>query len=207
MTAPQTELAVAILNFNLLPSRYLHESRRAEYFPAELIADLFATNQTESHLSEHLLNVLGFKNKGYFDESWPHWTIVLATEEKLISYGQAAGCLLLRHVLQHTVQREQVLYYRQQLGELYPFILEKGPLIYPGYSAISITPEQLLDKAQELGWLTLRHAASLFPEAIQQRFLLKLPHEIMTLNVQDTTLTAQQALTLLTRICYEMSTR
>jgi hypothetical protein len=207
MTTSPTDLAVAILNFNLLPSRYLHASWRSEYFPAELIADLFATDQAENHLSHHLLKALELQDSGYFDELWPHWALVLAPEEKLIAYAQAAGCLLLRHVLQHTVQRERVIYYRQQLGGLYPFILEKGPLLYPGYSAISIAPEQLVEKAQELGWLTLKHAASLFPKTIQQRFLLKLPRDIMTLNVHDTTLTAQQALTLLTRIGYEMSAR
>jgi hypothetical protein len=207
MSIAPNDLAIAILHFNLLPSRYLHASLRPEYFPNELIDDLFASDQVEVHLSNHLLKTLALQNTGYFDEQWPHWTLVLAPDDKLSAYAQAAGCLLLRHALQHTVQRERVMYYRQQLGALYPFILEKGPLLYPGYSAITIAPEQLLDKAQELGWLTLRQAASLFPTAIQQRFLLRLPRDIMTLNVHDTTLTAQQALILLTRIGYEMSAR
>lgn len=204
---PAIDLSLSILHFNLLPSRYMDASWRSQYFPETLMQHLFATDQAENHISRHVLVSLQLENSVYLDTQWPHWLLVLSTEEQLTAYALASGCLLLRHVLQHTIQREQVMYYRKQLGGLYPFILEKGPLIHPNCSVISIDPEQLLEKAQELGWLILRQAASLFPMGIQKRFLLKLPYEIMTLNLQNTTLSAPQALTLLTRICYEMGAK
>jgi len=208
MTISQAELALAVMYFNLLPVRGMDVSWRPELFPENLLPYLFTPECSEKHLSAHILKTLHLESSIYFDESWTHWPLVLAPENILADYAKVCGGLLLRHVLQHTIAREHVLYYRQQLGNLYPFILEKGPLLYPRPATIfAFSPEQLIGKMQQFGWLTLRQAATLFPEAVTKRFMLKIPYEITTLPVDDIALSAQQALTLLTHIRYEMDAK
>lgn len=204
MTMQLAARTIAIINFNLLPSRYLHASRRPQYFPEVLVDSLFATDRAAGHLSQHILKTLHIEDSGFFDENWPHWPIVLAQWSELESYAHLLGALLLQHVLRQTILREDVISYRQQLGELYPFIMEKGYLLFPGSTHIPAEPASFLDQARKLGWLTLLQAAALFPPAVQKRFTLKLPDEVMTHNIKETTLTNQQALALLTRVRYEM---
>lgn len=203
MTMPDTPLGTAILCFNLLPSSYIHPSWRAQYFPNEIIETLFSTEQVKHHLSLHILKARQLEDTGYFDEAWPYWSLALASSDQLARYAQTFGGLLLRHVLQHSIQRDTVMRYRQSLGHLYAFILEKGPLLYPKpLNNISID-EDFLSASQKLGWIGIIKATSLFPAPVRERFLLKLPYDI-TLIKDKITLSAKQALNLLSRISYEM---
>lgn len=204
MIAVDAALTQKVIEFNLLPSRYLHVSQQHVYLPETLIVELFTSKQVENHLSRHILKTQHLENTGYFDEAWPYWPLTLASINTLENYAKVCGGLLLRHSLQHSIQREIVNHYRQQLGYLYHFILEKGPLLYPHPLDKTIAADSFLKEIEQLGWHIMLQASTLFPQAVKQRFMLKLPYSITTLEGNDSPLSAEQAASLLIRISYEL---
>ena len=204
MTIEDNPLDTAILRFNMLPSNYIHPSWRPHYFPSTLVEELFSTPRIAHHLSRHILKARHLETTGYFEKTWPHWPLALVTIDQLALYAKVTGGILLRPILQHSIQREAVLHYRQSLGTLYHFILEKGPLLYPKpiEHALSIK-EDFLKVSEKWGWISIIKAAKTFPQPIRDRFLLKAPYA-MTKIKENIPLSAEQALNLLSRISYEM---
>lgn len=204
MTIEESPLDTAILRFNMLPSNYIHPSWRLQYFPSTIVDELFSTPRIAHHVSRHILKARQLDTTAYFEETWPHWPIALSTSDQLALYAKVMGGILLRPILQHSIQREAVLHYRHSLGTLYNFILEKGPLLYPKPIEKTLsTKEDFLEVSERWGWLTISKAASTFPQPIRDRFLLKTPYEI-TKTKENIALSAEQALNLLSRISYEM---
>lgn len=172
-----------IYEFNLLPSRYMHESWAEALFTPDLWQRLRRSRRAERALSRLVLDDLGVTGTfpaAVYDE--PRARLALLSPDAVERVSLRVGVVLGGAALRRVIDREGVARLRTGLGEdAYSFAIQRAPLLATASQVaethddadVAALPKRLVAG----GWSILGRAMAGLPAEVLKRFRLKLPRE------------------------------
>jgi len=169
-----------IVEFNWLPALYLHPERKAELLDDVLWDALMQRPSGQQHLSRLVWRRLDLRLPEFFDFQPARRRFALLDTGVLSRLAQYVGAALAWPRISRAVGRDQVLQWKQQLGEdLYQFAVKRAPFLM---SANSTLPQLLREGETEstatAGWRALACCCTSDPPGLVQRFQLKFPPSV-----------------------------
>lgn len=119
----QRDLLKKILEYN-------HLDEKVE-FPSEILNSASAQRFTENH---SLVRKLAKASEGFFEFDNPANRLCFFSEDQLVLLSKLLSASICSQILISDIKNEQVIKYREYLGEeLYSFGLRRGSLYFPGF--------------------------------------------------------------------------
>jgi hypothetical protein len=169
LIGPQGELVRALAEFNQDPAAYLHETRRADFFPAGAREELWEYPLSRRHLSRHILERIG--GELCLDAKRPEWAVALLDSRGLDRLARHVAGALVGPRVRRSLSRSEVLRWRDWLeADALDFALTRAGLL-PFHAQADAGAGTALD----LGRAWIVAASRRWHDAISRRFLLKLP--------------------------------
>lgn len=169
----QADVVREICTFNQNPADYLHESRRAEFFPQHADSAIWTCERSRRHLSRYILSRISAAT--CVDPRRPEWPLALLHRPGIDRLSRHVAAALVGARVRRCVSRVEVLKWREWLSpEAHEFALTRAGLL-PLSPSADIDAGQV--SAQELGHAWIVGATRRWNDAIVRRFMLKLPSE------------------------------
>ncbi|WP_179957764.1 SctK family type III secretion system sorting platform protein [Exilibacterium tricleocarpae] len=167
----------ALIEFNILPARYMHDSWFDQFRHGHMIYKLRACRRTEYKLSHYILECLGLSNSYCFDIPQPVSAVVLLPPAELVRMVRYLGACANVSMLQRLIGKKQVQSIKNAIGEdAYLFGIKRAPYLVAG----SETPKLKSIMARNLGdYITICGMCLLFAAfkdsslALKKRLSLK----------------------------------
>ncbi len=175
-------LAPALFDFNYRAASYLHPSRREALLP-ELPKRLWQTARVQDRLSAEVMRRSGINSAPCFDAPHRGWVVALLPTDRLSRLATHIGALVVGASVRTSLSREQVLEWKDKLGaDAYRFAMTSASLL-----AIGKLPAQIDQHPTDLGYALMAVEASSMPAGMRERFLLKLPQDLTSTEVDEDT--------------------
>ncbi len=176
------QFAPALYEFNYCAASYLHPSRRRQLLP-ELPPRLWQMARVQDRLSAEVMRRAGIDSAPCFDMPHRGWALALLPTSRLSRLATHIGALVVGASVRTSLAREQVLGWKEKLGaDAYRFAMTSASLL-----SIGKLPARIEQQPTELGYALLAADASRMPDGMRERFLLKLPHDLASPDIDDHT--------------------
>ncbi|MBC7378379.1 MAG: SctK family type III secretion system sorting platform protein [Burkholderiaceae bacterium] len=171
MVSAQADLLRSICVFNQSPADYLDDSRRAEFFPAQITGPIWTCVRARRHLSRHILERIGAEP--CLQAHRPEWPVVLLDRPRIDRLARHVAAALVGARVRRSISRVEVLKWREWLAtDAHEFALKRASLL-PISADAGANAQRV--PAQQLGHIWMVAASRQWPEAMARRFILKLP--------------------------------
>lgn len=129
---PHAVAADALLDFNCLPLRTLHDSWYAGLPDGDLVVRLRGRPRVERRLNQWLLDRHGLNARFWFQPEQPFERLALLDGERLLKLVVYTGLTLNAKRIQHTLIGDDVRLIKQSIGQpAYQFALKRAPFLGP----------------------------------------------------------------------------
>lgn len=159
--------------FNYTPASYLHPTRRFQFFDDALPALVWEEPRVWEKLSTLMLDQLGLSDKPCIDFRHPKWGLALLPARRQQRLAQHVGAIVLGARIRSSLAREQVLKWKEQLGQdTFQFVMNSARLL----PTIHIEEAELENgDVEQIGYDMLCASVIDAPTEMRQRLLLKMP--------------------------------
>lgn len=200
-----------ILEFNLLPARYAHQSWLTDFDWLARHPELLTQTKVMRYLSMQILQQWDLQQKYWLDFNTPPTPVALLDRDKLLELVRYLGLALCHRYVQHSIERQRIQALKTSLGDAaYFFALRRAPLLglaqLADVPAQTLTVEQFVQQADHTGLRCL--ATSLQQQqdpALQQRLLFKLPKQWAAQFQVDAAMLTHSIVTLPIRLLRELA--
>jgi hypothetical protein len=162
-----------LYTFNYTPASYLHPTRRFQFFEDALPALVWEEPRVWAKLSSLMLDQLGLSDQPCIDFPHPKWELALLPVSRQQRLAQHIGAIVLGARIRSSLAREQVLKWKEQLGQdTFQFVMNSARLL----PTIRIEDEALENgDVEQIGYDMLCASVNDAPPEMRQRVLLKMP--------------------------------
>ncbi len=175
------QFAPLLYEFNYRAANYLHPSRRAQLLP-ELPQRMWLTARVQDRLSARVMQRAGIDEPCF---EMPHrgWELALLPTARLSRLATHIGALVVGASVRTSLSREQVLGWKDKLGvDAYRFAMSSASLL-----SIGKLPAKIDQHPTDLGYALMAAEASRMPAGMRERFLLKLPTDQGSPDIDEDT--------------------
>ncbi len=180
MEGMQTQLP-ALIEFNLLPARYIHSSWLKAVPEGDLVTKLASFPDTERHISKYLLKFFNLNSAYSYQVDPDLIEILMLPSENIIDLVFFTGTLINRERIKHLIDGKQVRSIQALMGDqLYYSALR---LLLPELGNLKRYQTHGKNEANPVTWVKtdgircLESTINELPTPLKKRLLLKLPYQ------------------------------